>query len=348
VSNSPDATATLNEIAVAGGTARTGMTSYFPTTNGHDLQAALAMVARQITLCTFDLTTAPPIGDTIDLAIGGQRFFRNTGHQGDGWDFTNGGRSIALYGGACDAVQSGGAVAVTYVCGGNASCDSITHLCVGIVATGTGGAGGGSTVGSAGTGGTVSSCGGTGGTTTTDPSTVNFCHFNTQCGPGGICTGGACAPHCSSNNDCGTGDICSSGNCAANPAPGSQCTFNADCGASATCINALCHKNCAADKDCGTSADICDNGVCQPNWHRVPSCTTNAQCTGGAMCVDGACRNECRANTDCATAPSGTVCQAGYCYKPNEASPQCFLNADCGTSKICVDATCVTGTGTPG
>src|SRR5262245_25234197 len=316
VAISPDADTTLSQMAVAGGEARSGMTAYFPAANAHDLEAALAVVARQVALCTFDLMPPPPIGDTIELTIGGRPFPRNQMHMGDGWDFTNGGKSIALYGAACDAVQAGGAIVATYVCGAGTMCNTANNQCVPIPG-GTGGTGGGGTGGGggggAGGGGGSGGTGGGGGTGGSGGGPGSMCRYNAQCGPGGICTDGMCSPACTQSSQCGTGDVCLSGNCVPSPSSGGQCTFNTDCAGSATCINGFCHPNCTADSQCPPN-DICDHGVCQPNWHRIPSCTSNAQCGGGMACVDGICRTPCWQATDCAASPSGSVCWTGYCF----------------------------------
>jgi hypothetical protein len=349
VSISPESDQTLSQLAQAGGTARTGTIAYFPSSNSHDLEAALEVVARQIALCTFDLDPAPPVGDTIQLSVGGRPFTRNQSHRGDGWDFTNGGKSIALYGAACDAVQAGGNITAQYVCGAGSTCNTSTNQCV-PNPTGTGGAGGGGDGGAGGgiggyggTGGAGGGTGGAGGGTGGaggSPGIGDMCHYNAQCGVGGICTDGMCSPPCTSSTQCGTGAVCLSGNCVPNPNPTPQCTFNTDCGANGTCINATCHSNCTTNADCSNPADICDHGICQPNWHRVPSCTSNAQCTGGMACVDGICRTPCWADADCSASSSGPVCHTGYCFTANQANPQCFMSVDCGANHVCVDATC--------
>jgi hypothetical protein len=349
VSISSQSDATLSQMAQAGGTARTGATQYFPASNAHDLTAALSVVARQVALCTFDLSTSPPpLGDTIQLTVGGRPFPRDQTHHGDGWDFTNGGKSIALYGAACDAVQQGGSISAQYVCGPNTMCNSSTNTCDPIPG-GTGGTGGvGGMAGSGGIGGDGGIGGGTGGTGGSGGSAGaggtcglgTMCHYNAQCAAGAICEDGWCHPGCSSNADCtGIGDICVSGNCQPNPSSGGQCTFNTDCPAGATCVNGYCHSGCAQTSDC-PAGNVCDLGLCQPNGHRQPQCLSNANCTAGMTCVDGICRTQCWQNTDCASSSSGSTCYTGYCFQPNQTNPQCFVNVDCGAGRVCIDATC--------
>jgi hypothetical protein len=336
------ADATLSSLARAGGEARQATVAYFPTTNARELETSLGVVARQVALCTFDLNPAPPVGDTISLAVGARPFPRNQAHTGDGWDFTNAGKSIALYGAACDAVQGGGAITAQYVCGTGSMCDGSTNRCVAIPGGGTGGTGGGGTGGVGGLGGEGGSSGGGGGGAggSSGGTPGGMCRYNAQCGPGGICDGGMCMPACTSASDCGTGDACVAGHCMTNPNPPNQCTFNTDCTGGALCINQTCHPTCTTDANCTNPHDMCDHGVCQPDWRRIPSCTSNAQCAGGMACVDGVCRTPCWMASDCASSSSGSVCATGYCMRPNEASPQCFLNGDCGAGHNCVDATC--------
>jgi hypothetical protein len=122
--------AALTAMAQAGGHARQGMTAYFTAGDATELERALDEVARQIALCTFDLTPPPPAGATLALSIGGRTFSRNTNHVGDGWDVTAAGKAIELYGAACDAVQAGGLIQVSYGCGAGTRCDDSAMACV--------------------------------------------------------------------------------------------------------------------------------------------------------------------------------------------------------------------------
>jgi hypothetical protein len=124
------ADAALAGLAQAGGHARTGMTAYYTAADATDLEQALDEVARQVALCTLDLSPPPPAGSTLTLSIGGQTFPRNVSHVGDGWDVTAAGRAIELYGAACDAVQTGGAITVSYGCGTGSKCDQAAMACV--------------------------------------------------------------------------------------------------------------------------------------------------------------------------------------------------------------------------
>jgi hypothetical protein len=83
-----------------------------------------------VALCTFELDPSPPAGATVTLSIGGSTFARNTSHVGDGWDVTGAGRAIELYGAACDAIQNGALIQVTYACGTGTRCDQAAMACV--------------------------------------------------------------------------------------------------------------------------------------------------------------------------------------------------------------------------
>jgi hypothetical protein len=122
--------AALATMAEAGGHARQAATAYYTASDAPALQGALDEVARQVALCTFDLTPPPPAGTTLTLSIAGRSFARSPGHIGDGWDVTSAGRAIELYGAACDAIQAGGAVTVGYGCGTGTLCDGAAMACV--------------------------------------------------------------------------------------------------------------------------------------------------------------------------------------------------------------------------
>jgi len=126
----PDADAALATMARAGGHARQGMTPYYTAADATELQAALDEVARQVALCTFELSPPPPAGSALTLSIGGHAFTRNVTHVGDGWDVTGAGRAIELYGAACDAIQGGASIEISYGCGAGTMCDSAAMACV--------------------------------------------------------------------------------------------------------------------------------------------------------------------------------------------------------------------------
>jgi hypothetical protein len=130
VAAGPDAAAALTTLAQAGGHARQGMTPYYTANDATELVSALDEVARQVALCTFDLSPPPPAGSALTLSIGGHVFTRNITHVGDGWDVTGAGKAIELYGAACDAIQGGGSIQISYGCGAGTVCDTAAMACV--------------------------------------------------------------------------------------------------------------------------------------------------------------------------------------------------------------------------
>jgi hypothetical protein len=130
VAVSGSSAAALSTMAAAGGHARMGATAYYTASDATELEGALDEVARQIAICTFELSPPPPAGSTLTLSIGGKSYARNPGHVGDGWDVTGAGRAIELYGAACDAIQAGGAIQVGYGCGAGNQCDEAAMACV--------------------------------------------------------------------------------------------------------------------------------------------------------------------------------------------------------------------------
>jgi hypothetical protein len=335
--------AALRAMAQAGGHAREGMTAYYTANDADELEIALDEVARQIALCTFELSPPPPAGADVTVSIGGRVFPRNPRHAGDGWDVTSGGKAIALYGAACDAVQAGGEIQARYGCGSGTRCDLESMACVPL-------AGGeeveppmpdagapmpdaGAPVADAGAAPDarppshcVSGCG-----------VDRRCRYDAQCGPGGRCEGGQCRRPCAATADCGTGERCTEGLC--RPAE-ACCAVSSDCKAEEVCVNGSCYATCSKPGDCTNPRDLCDRGLCRPDTGRVATCRAKADCPANMDCVDGLCRTPCCLPADCASAPSGPVCWTGYCFKQNEAEPACFLNADCGAGKVCADATC--------
>lgn len=166
-----------------------------------------------------------------------------------------------------------------------------------------------------------------------------LCRFNNECGANGRCANGGCQRACSNDGVCGSGQTCQAGFCQDARLPGGQCVYGRDCAAGAACINGYCHAACAADGECAR-ADRCVSGLCQPDLRPSPQCTSTATCPAGYDCVDAVCRTLCQTDAQCGPDCSGTVCSRGYCVRPQETSPQCSRDLDCGTARTCVDALC--------
>ena len=177
------------------------------------------------------------------------------------------------------------------------------------------------------------------GTNAPAPVIAPLCQFNNQCGRNGRCLDGTCQGACTSSSNCGTGDVCLNGFCQVNPNGGGACVFGSQC-TGGTCINGMCHVKCATT--CANAADICDQGVCKPNRNPSPQCKRSADCGSSGDCVNGACRTSCWDDRSCGAGTSGTVCMMGYCVAPQEVTPQCETNSQCGNGTTCVNAVCCT------
>jgi hypothetical protein len=108
---------TLNRMAEAGGTARSGDPKYYPVSDQSSLEEALANITMQIISCTFALDQAPPSDPSyIGVSVGGQPIARDA-TQTNGWDVDAAALTITFYGDACTALQSNPeAVSVTFAC----------------------------------------------------------------------------------------------------------------------------------------------------------------------------------------------------------------------------------------
>jgi hypothetical protein len=94
----------LNDMAVAGGTARMTNPHYFQANNLADLQAAIASISGSVVSCTYRLDRAPP--DTNQLYV----TFDNTIIMNDpqnGWTYDPSGPSLIFHGSSCDQLRSG-------------------------------------------------------------------------------------------------------------------------------------------------------------------------------------------------------------------------------------------------
>jgi hypothetical protein len=109
--------ATLNEMAVRGGTARMDARRYYQADAPADLQQALAAIAQGAQGCAFTLTRTPPDATKLYVAIDGQ-FVPRDPNRLAGWEYTAATNRITLYGPACDALANtpGAKLSVIYGC----------------------------------------------------------------------------------------------------------------------------------------------------------------------------------------------------------------------------------------
>jgi hypothetical protein len=113
----PVADQTLSAMAVAGGRARNGTPAYYPVSSTSELLAALNGIVGQAGVCTVAIGAPPPGAtlDAIDVHGDGTPIARDPTHT-SGWDYADAAHtSIALFGTACTAVQSGAIQSITIV-----------------------------------------------------------------------------------------------------------------------------------------------------------------------------------------------------------------------------------------
>jgi hypothetical protein len=108
---------TLNRMAEAGGTARSGDTKYYPVSDQASLEQTLTNITMQIISCTFALDQQPPADPSyIGVSVDGTPVPRDP-TQTNGWDVSFEQNTITFYGDACATLQSNpAAVSVTFAC----------------------------------------------------------------------------------------------------------------------------------------------------------------------------------------------------------------------------------------
>src|SRR5262245_22836317 len=94
----------LNDMAVAGGTARMTNPRYFQANNLSDLQMAIAAIAGSVVSCTYRLDRAPP--DTNQLYVTFDNIIVPSDAQ-NGWTYDPSGPSLVFHGAACDQLRGG-------------------------------------------------------------------------------------------------------------------------------------------------------------------------------------------------------------------------------------------------
>ena len=107
--------ALLDELAQAGGTARTSEPYYYAvnSTDQSALTAAISSVAAKITgTCTLELNQVPPDPTLVNVFLGGQVLPEGGT---DGWTLAD--RTVTIRGASCQAIMDGSAVDVRVVAG---------------------------------------------------------------------------------------------------------------------------------------------------------------------------------------------------------------------------------------
>jgi len=100
-----DATLTLNQMAMAGGTARSDPALlYYAVDTSEDLETAMQAISAQVASCTFSLDSQPPVPDNVAVEADGTRFPRDATN---GWEYGASPMTIELHGSACSKVKDG-------------------------------------------------------------------------------------------------------------------------------------------------------------------------------------------------------------------------------------------------
>ncbi len=96
----------LDQMAEAGGRARTATPRFYPASTANDLARELTNITSGIVDCRFRLNAVPPDPTLVDLRLDGMSLIHDTGHR-DGWDYSEGTfQEIRFYGRTCDQVSS--------------------------------------------------------------------------------------------------------------------------------------------------------------------------------------------------------------------------------------------------
>ncbi|ETN60100.1 dumpy [Anopheles darlingi] len=155
-----------------------------------------------------------------------------------------------------------------------------------------------------------------------------------------------------------------------------QCTMDADCTSKLACFGGVCKNPCLETKPCAERAIctvqdtlplrtmycVCEEGYvgdaerqCLPAAKDEPGCYSDVECASTQSCRAGVCVDVCSTYNPCArtaeclaqshkaicSCPIGTVGDPFQnCYKPQVVAPECTVDADCSSSKACINERC--------
>lgn len=173
--------------------------------------------------------------------------------------------------------------------------------------------------------------------------TSQLCQFASDCGPGRSCLDGRCLGTCTPSTTCAGAFECVGGLCREPVSQGSACRVASDCGANGACVAGRCAAGCSLALPCAAGL-VCVAGACAPDTRPTAFCSRDADCAPGSVCRRGTCRASCPGGTnlecqriDVAFDLCGTD---RLCTNATELSPECARNADCGASRVCLNARC--------
>jgi hypothetical protein len=109
IGNVSSAVATLNQMAINGGEAQSGATSYYAATDQAALEAALNAIVGKVASCQLNLPAKPqdPTNVVVEDVPTKTQIPKDTSHA-NGWDFTDStDTAIQLFGDACNNVTNG-------------------------------------------------------------------------------------------------------------------------------------------------------------------------------------------------------------------------------------------------
>ena len=97
----------LTQIAINGGTARTGTPAYFQANDEAKLFEAFDTIASSIVSCDYTLSSVPDDPNRLFVFLGQDQLTRDTTHQ-TGWDYNSTNQHLTFYGASCSQIRSGG------------------------------------------------------------------------------------------------------------------------------------------------------------------------------------------------------------------------------------------------
>lgn len=103
----PDDTAVefFNQMAEAGGRARPSGLKFYAPEKGLAVTESFGSIANMAMSCRFPLSSLPPDAGNVLVRFGGQDVTRDD-KQANGWSFSPDGKTIELWGAACEAVRA--------------------------------------------------------------------------------------------------------------------------------------------------------------------------------------------------------------------------------------------------
>jgi hypothetical protein len=117
IGNIATGTATLNEMATAGGRPRAADPAYYPVESRQTLVEALHTIGAQTGVCSYALPSVPSKPSDVIISTSGLVIPRDVAHA-EGWDYDAAMNSIQLYGTWCakDKMAALTGVLVTQLC----------------------------------------------------------------------------------------------------------------------------------------------------------------------------------------------------------------------------------------